>query len=52
MPRQGPEDESDGLSRLAHAFLDAQFDADSLPEPERVEFVTRKLKMLESAGLD
>lgn len=52
IPRRGAEDESEGLSRLARAFMNAQFEADSLPESKRVEFVTNRLKMLESAGLD
>jgi nitrite reductase/ring-hydroxylating ferredoxin subunit len=51
MPQRGPGDEADALSRLAHAFMQAQFEADSLPEPERVALVTERLKSLESAGL-
>jgi hypothetical protein len=52
MPRRDDEDESEGLSTLAHAFVDAQFEADSMPESQRVAFVTDRLKALESAGLD
>jgi len=51
MPRRGPGDEAAALSRLAHAFVQTQFEADGLPEPERAAFVTERLKLLESAGL-
>ena len=51
MPRRNAEDESEELSGLAHAFMDLQFEADGMPEPQRVEFVTSRLKKLESAGL-
>ncbi len=52
MPRRNADDESEGLSKLAHAFMDLQFEADAMPEPQRVAFVTDGLKKLESAGLD
>ncbi len=52
MSRRNQEDESHALSRLAHAFLGVQFEADSMPEAERVAFVTERLQALESAGLD
>lgn len=51
LPRHASGDESEALSRLAHAFMDVQFEADSMPESRRVEFVTGRLKALESAGL-
>jgi len=51
-PRRNQEDESEQLSRLAHAFMDLQFEADAMAEPQRVAFVTDGLKKLESAGLD
>ncbi len=51
MPRRNDEDESEELSTLAHAFVDVQFEADSMPESQRVAFVTDRLKALESAGL-
>ena len=43
-------DESERFSRLAHAFMQMQFEADKLPEPERVAFVTERLRALESSG--
>ena len=43
-------DESERFSRLAHAFMQMQFEADGLPEPERVAFVTERLRALESNG--
>ena len=52
IPRRSAEDESEGLSRLAHAFTDLQFEADAMSESQRVEFVTERLQMLESAGFD
>lgn len=52
MPRRNNEDDSEELSKLARAFMDAQFEADSMPELQRVAFVTDRLKALESAGLD
>lgn len=51
MPRRGAGDEADGMSRLAYAFMNAQFEADGLAEPERLELVVQRLKILESAGL-
>jgi hypothetical protein len=51
MPRRNDEDESEELSTLAHAFVDVQFEADAMPESQRVAFVTDRLKALESAGL-
>ena len=51
MPRRNAEDESEELSRLAHAFMDLQLEADAMPESQRLEFVTNGLKKLESAGL-
>ena len=50
--RRHAEDESESLSRLAHAFMDVQFEADAMSESRRVEFVTERLQMLESAGFD
>ena len=50
LPRDGETDESGRFSRLAHAFMQMQYDADGLPEPERVAFVTGRLKALESSG--
>ena len=50
LPRDGEGDESERFSRLAHAFMQMQFDADALPEPERVAFVTERLRALEAAG--
>ena len=52
IPRRSAEDESEGLSWLAHAFTDLQFEADAMSESQRVEFVTERLQMLESAGFD
>jgi nitrite reductase/ring-hydroxylating ferredoxin subunit len=52
IPRRKAGDESEGLSRLAHAFMEMQFEADSMSESQRVEFVTEGLKTLESAGFD
>ena len=52
MPRRNAEDESEELGKLAEAFMDAQFEADAMPESQRVEFVIQRLKVLESAGLD
>ena len=49
IPKCG-DDESAELSKLAQAFMGAQFEADSMPEPERIEFVTARLKALESTG--
>ena len=48
IPRDGEADESERFSRLAHAFMQMQFDADALPEPERVAFVTERLRVLEA----
>ena len=52
MPRRDAEDESEELSRLAHAFMNLQFEADAMPESQRMAFVTGGLKKFESAGLD
>ena len=41
---------SERFNRLAHAFMQMQFDADGLPEPERVAFVTERLRTLEANG--
>ena len=43
-------DESGRFNRLAHAFMQMQFDADGLPEPERVAFATERLRTLEANG--
>ena len=51
MPRRDAEDESEELSKLAHAFMDVQFEADAMPESQRLAFVTDRLKTFESAGL-
>ena len=48
IPRDGEADESERFSRLAHAFMQMQFDADALPEPERVAYVTERLRALEA----
>ena len=50
IPRDGDADESERFSRLAHAFMQMQFDADGLPEPARVASVTECLKALEANG--
>ena len=50
LPRGGGTDESEPFRRLAHAFIQMQFDADALPEPERVAFVTERLRALEANG--
>jgi len=50
IPRHGVADESERFSRLAHAFMQMQFDADTLPEPERVAYVTERLRALEANG--
>ena len=52
VPRRNDEDESESLSKLAHAFMDLQFEADTMAEPQRLAFVTDGLKKIESAGLD
>ena len=46
----GEANESERFSRLAHAFMQIQFDADGLPEPKRVAFVTGRLRALEANG--
>lgn len=51
MPRAGSGEESDALSTLAREFMEAQFEADEMPESRRVEFVIDRLQTLESAGL-
>ena len=48
IPRDGEADESERFSRLAHAFMQMQFDADAPPEPERVAYVTERLRALEA----
>ena len=48
LPRDGDADESERFSRLAHAFMQMQYDADGLPESQRVAFVTERLKALEA----
>lgn len=50
MPRRDAE-EAVALSKLAHAFMDVQLQADAMAERRRVEFVTGRLKELETAGL-
>ena len=50
IPRGGDADESERFSRLAHAFMQMQFDADGLDEPERVAHVTERLGALEATG--
>ena len=49
-PAEADADESERFSRLAHAFMQMQFDADGLPEPDRVAFVTEQLRALEANG--
>jgi hypothetical protein len=51
MPRAGDGAEADAMSRLAHDFMETQFEADGMPESRRVEFVVDRLRTLESAGL-
>ena len=48
--RDDGADESGRFGRLAHAFMRIQFEADGLPEPERVAFVTERLRALEADG--
>ena len=48
---QRSDDESTFLSQLAHALMDAQYDADRLPENERVRFVIEKMQAIEAGGL-
>ena len=50
LPHDGAADESERFSRLAHAFMQIQFDADALPEPKRVAYVTERLRALEAIG--
>ena len=50
IPRDGDADESERFSRLAHAFMRMQFEADGLDEPERVAYVTERLRALEASG--
>ena len=50
LPRNGESDESESFSRLAHAFMQIQFDADALPEPTRTAHVTERLRALEANG--
>ena len=50
LPRDGEAEESERFSRLAHAFMQMQFEADALPEPERVAYVTERLRALEANG--
>ena len=52
LPRDGDADESERFSRLAHAFMRMQFEADAMPEPERVAYVTERLRALEANGGD
>ena len=46
----GEADESERFSRLAHTFMQTQFDADALPEPERISYVTERLRAMETDG--
>ena len=48
IPRMGAQDESQTLSKLAHAFMEMQYQADDLNEDERVRFVREKLTELEA----
>ena len=50
LPHTGESDESERFSRLAHAFMQIQFDADALPEPTRTTHVTERLRELEANG--
>ena len=50
LPHDGAADESERFSRLAHAFMQIQFDADALPESKRVAYVTERLRALEANG--
>ena len=50
LPHDGEADESERFSRLAHAFMQIQFDADALPESKRVAYVTERLRALEANG--
>ena len=48
IPRKGSPDESQTLSKLAHAFMKMQYQADDLNEDERVRFVGERLTELET----
>ena len=48
IPRKGSPDESKTLSKLAHAFMKMQYQADGLNEDERVRFVGERLTELET----
>ena len=48
IPRKGDSDESQTLSKLAHAFMNIQYQADALDEDKRVRFVCEKLTELEA----
>ena len=48
IPRKDDSDESQTLSKLAHAFMSIQYQADDLGEDERVRFVCEKLTEMEA----
>ena len=48
IPLKGSPDESQALSKLAHAFMKMQYQADGLNEDERVRFVRDRLTELET----
>ena len=48
IPRKDHSDESQILSKLAHAFMNIQYQADALDEDERVRFVCEKLTEMEA----
>ena len=50
LPTDGDADESERFGGLAHAFMQMQFEADALPEPQRVAYVVERLRALEESG--
>ena len=48
IPRKDDSDESQTLSKLAHTFINIQYQADDLGEDERVRFVCEKLTEMEA----
>ena len=52
IPQIGLQDDACTLSKLAHAFMEIQYEADSMDEEERVRFVREKLVALETRAGD
>ena len=50
LPPDGDADESERFGGLAHAFMQMQFEADALPEPQRGAYVVERLRALEESG--